>query len=532
MDLRQAFFYCEDKGKDFDKTLVYLFGVMKQLNLNTKVMTGLLMAGLVLFIYSLFGRIVHIDDAWIGEQVYWLNEIGVIRNVLMKHFSDNHISLLSYHKAFVYSGLYAVQLFGFSVWVLKSVSLFYLLLFLAIFYYYLVVSRQLVNRKQFGWVALILIIQPHIFEYSFVFRPEVMLMCTGFLVYVFLEKYLQNRNNKWQYVVVAALFAGFGILVHLNGLIFISAGVLLLFWNRKFLAIFIFLPISLAFLYLYFSHLENYADFQLWINSMMSYNTGKNETSGLFSLLSSMFTALLNEHQRYFHSPKEIAFTILIVSSLVVAFKNARKDYPALLVFGLGLILSLGLAAQTKTVKYAIPLIPYAAILVILAAKTLWNNPVSVSSSHQKDWRPKLLMISFLLFLAVSLLYNGLLSNEKFSVKQNQELSDQFVTTVKSQTRVLAPMTFIFDEITVYKEVVGLMSFNERAKTEKRISHLGFFEVADEEDIDYIFLSEDYVGKFKLQELIDEGNNANYRMLGRARGLTVFENKKHEPREN
>lgn len=84
------------------------------MKINRNILILVLSAIVLLFLYSLYQRIPNIDDAWIGEQVFWLDQDGAVINVLMKNYSDNYNGLIAYHKTFVHSGLWAMQLFGFS----------------------------------------------------------------------------------------------------------------------------------------------------------------------------------------------------------------------------------------------------------------------------------------------------------------------------------------------------------------------------------------------------------------------------------
>ena len=204
------------------------------MKINKSIIYIILSAGLLLYVFSLYQRTPHLDDAWIGEQVYWLENSGIVKNVLMKNYSNDQDQLLIYHKAHVYSGLLGVKIFGFSLLTLKLTTYFYFILFFVVFFFYMVKNKHIVNNKQYLILILLFLFETHIFEFSFVFRPEIPLMCAGFLSFIFLEKVIESKEMLWLKLIIASSFTGIGILFHLNGLIFIAASTFVLIFYRKY----------------------------------------------------------------------------------------------------------------------------------------------------------------------------------------------------------------------------------------------------------------------------------------------------------
>lgn len=496
---------------------------MTEMKLHKNIVFAVLSIGLALFIYSLYQRLPNIDDAWIGEQVFWLDQEGLVKNVLMKNYSNNQNGLLAYHKAFVYSGLWAVQLFGFGLWVLKSVSLFYLLVFLGVFYYYLVKLKKLVTIKQFIVVAIILLLEPHIFEYSFVFRPEIMLMVTGFLSFAFLEHSLKVDKNKSLFVILSSLFAGLSILVHLNGAVFIIAGGIILLFKKQFINLGWFTLISLFSVFIYFSHLDSFSDVYVWFNHLMAYNSGTSDVGFSLGTLINIILKPFEEHLRFFHSPKEIALSLLLVTTLIFGFKTIKQKMPLLIPYTLILILGLGFIAPGKTAKYLIPFIPFFSLMVILFVNDIWQTTSQKQIRIPKTRESISILVVLILFLGVSFAYDGYLSVQKFTPQKHKEITQQYVKKPTKETIILAPMTFIFDEIYDYEEIIGLMSFNERSKTNTKIKSLEFFDITEKEDIDYILINEYYIKKFNLGELNISDEAGNYLVVVKTDGLTILE---------
>ncbi len=493
------------------------------MKISNKILYAFVAIVVLLFAYSLYQRIPNIDDAWIGEQVYHLDKDGLVKNVLMKNYNDNQTRLLAYHKAFVYSGLAAVGLFGFSLWTLKFVSLFYLLVFFAIFYYYLVKLKRILRPRQFILLAALILVEPHIFEYAFVFRPEIMLMVTGFLSFVLLEKSFEVQRRKSLLVLGSAILAGLSAMVHLNGAVFVVAGGLILLFRKEFKSLVLFIIVSLVFVYLYFLHLNSLDEASLWLQQLMAYDSGKSDMGLKFSTIIYFLLKPLEEHMRYFHSPKEIALSLLLLSALFFGYKNLRKELPLLLTYTLILVIALGFISPGKTPKYLIPFAPFFAVMVTVFAMDIWKSGVDTRIIIPKSGKSVAMILVLLLFVVVSFSYDAALSSLKFTPKQHRAISGQYVKKPLSETTILAPMVFIFEEITEYKEIVGLISFNERAKTDPRILSPEFFNICKIEGIDYILINEHYIQKFNLGEVTIGKQEGDYLVVGKTDGLTVLE---------
>jgi len=436
------------------------------MKINTNILFIFLLFVILLFLYSLHNRMPHGDDAWIGEQVYWLDNVGIVKNVLLKNYNDNQNGLLVFHKAFVYNGLWAVKLFGFSLPVLKSISLFYLLLFIGIFYYYLIVLRKLLVPKQFLWVALFLIIEPHIFEFSYVYRPEIMLMVTGFLSYIFLEQCIKTKSNNTVMVLVAAVFSGVSLLVHLNGLLFVISGAIILLFYKQTKNLLLFVMVNISFVYIYFAHLNSYTDIIIWAQQILSYQSGKVEGGFDISTILNYLLKIVNEHLRFLHSPKEITLSLLLIIMLITGYKKIKTAFPLVLPYTLLLILCLGFFVPSKTAKYLIPLV-----------SSVWKSKSNNKIIIPQNTKSIAVFVGVILFLTSSLIYDVILVNNKFNPKKYSDITNKYVKTPANETIILAPMLFIFNEISRYKEVVGLISFYERQKTNPNINGSSFFRL-------------------------------------------------------
>lgn len=497
------------------------------MSINKWIAYALALFVFAVYAFSLFNRIPHIDDAWIGEQVYWLNKENIVKNVLMKYFLNSERGLIAYHKLFIWSGLGMVKLFGFSLNTLKSTSLISIIVFLLVFYYYTVHQRKLFNPTDFILVAALILVHPHVFEFSFVFRPEILLMTIGFISFVFMERSKINRKYRTLYIVLSGITTGIAVLIHLNGLVFIFAGFFYLIYRKQYKESAIFFMLAALVSSLYFLHFKSQADVINWLSMIYGASPDSMLQNDPFIILTSPVIKLFNEHLRIFHSPKEIIHTILVVGTIVFGFTHLKKRNPGLLLYVMLLFLSIAIITLNKTSKYGLIYYPYLILLLIFFIKNTWN---SKDGKYYITTQIKSmgLFILMTIFIIISLFYDVSLSLKKFSPAQNSFITNTYVKTPTSNTKIMAPMPFIFNEIQKYEEIVSLMSYHERKKTETSLTGIGFFIAANNEEIDYIVINDSYWNIFKLPEKTNSNQIPLYNIVGRIDDIIILENKEIE----
>ena len=482
----------------------------------------LLSSVMFLYLFSIYHRAPHVDDAWIGEQVYWLNEDGFVKNVLMTNIDNNEDGLLVYHKAFVNSGLVMVKLFGFDLSVLKSVSLLSMLLFLIIFYFYIGDIRRLLSAKHYFMVVGLLMVNPLVFEYSFVFRPEIMLMTIGFLSFIFLEQSLRYPNKKYIFVFISSVLSALCLLVHLNGLIFVLAGAVVLLYRKEFKLFLMFSLITIIGLYVYFLHISSFEEFIIWYKTISGFETGKAITSYNLVFIWKMILNFLDEQRRYLHSPKEVVISLLVLTSVITGFRAIKKRTPLVMPYLLLLMISLAIIAPNKTTKYLLLLLPYFSMIILVAIKFHFKIRLpkrQIVFHHRNSYY---LFVALIIYFSFSFSYDIFISIEKHKTLTFSNITKEFVKDDVKNTIVLAPMTFIFDEIGKYKKIRGLMSYKERLKTMPQLTGDKFFKLADEENIDYIILNDYYLNLFDLNDIKEEDKSIDYKFMGEKEKHYIF----------
>ncbi|HHL57671.1 MAG TPA: hypothetical protein ENJ14_01870, partial [Bacteroidetes bacterium] len=285
------------------------------------------------FVYSLWRRVPDIDDAWIGIDAYTLAKDGYAHTELMKGINQQEDLFVVHHKLLNLQGALFIKVFGFSLYTLKSVSLLYALIFIILFYFYTRRWKKLFNKDDLLFAFILLLSFPWFFKYSFTYRPEIMMMTYGFVGYMLLERYLELPDKgRWK-LFLPGVFFGLAVAVHLNGLIFIVSAVLLLVWNRKFIAVFPFgLGAFLAFL-IYFYDYTGLTYFDLWRHQFFDapyLDSVQQDPPWLKPVFN-----LMDEHMRYFHNPEIIVFSIFIFVTLITGYKFLYRHHTNLMRFAI-----------------------------------------------------------------------------------------------------------------------------------------------------------------------------------------------------
>jgi len=460
----------------------------------------------MLFVFSLWQRSPDIDDAWIGEHAYWMAEKGYVKSELMHGITMQDTRHIVHHKFFTLNGALFISILGFSLYSIKSVSLVWLCIFLLIFIGY--VRRKMGNDA--AWFALLLAIaNAFIFQYSFVFRPEIVVMTLGFLSYLFLEKYF-TEEGEYKYLAISGLFAGLAAATHLNGLIFMAAGAVLLLMRKRFKASVIFSLLTLPAFAVYFYDFTYQYGLNFWL-----YQVNDSPALHKSTILPSSFAFLgkiLNEHLRFFHSPKEISLSILFLFMLLVNFKNLKSE-GNLLKYLMLLVIFLSLVAVHTTSKYMLLYLPYIMLIITRSFLHLYKNrqsllPLKRGLTIRKAYQVSLVLLG--LFLITNLVWNTGIALKKFDPQKNRQLSLKYMGIQTADLKVLAPMTFIFNEIGHFKRIQSDLSIIEMQKAGKKLSGPALLKYADNLKINYLIITDEYRERFGINNLKPE----NYLQYG------------------
>ena len=392
---------------------------------------------------SLYQRAPDEDEAVIAGHSYFFDKLGYVKSDLYGGYLEGQnaweIRQYAYHKFFVLTGALFMNIFGVSIYSFKLVSLIFSILFLVILYRYLKKFTRDFSIPFYLLTSSILIFNYFFFDHSFKFRPEIMVMCLGFISFYFLETGL-NRKTRY-YFLLAGMFAGLAAFTHLNGLIYSFAGMLLLIMKRDYRNFFLFIIPAGAFSMLYLFDIHSTKEFEALV---YQFKTDPN----VFDKVP-FYIGLLDEHMRFFHSPAEVAFSLIFIFSLVINFKSLRENQPDLLLYLLFLVIGLAILAHGKSSKYLINYMPYMSIIITLGYREIGQQKTGIKLAGG------FLMMTFILIHGF---YNIQIIRQKIDISKHNMLIADYIKD--KNAKISAPSVFVFNEIANYKTIRGEIAWD------------------------------------------------------------------------
>jgi hypothetical protein len=429
-------------------------------------------------------RFIYIDDCWHGEEAYWLAHEGVVKTKSMQGILGFENKVMVYHKLNVILGAIIIKYFGWSVYYLKFITLF----FYASFFYFLHLFIKRLplqyNKEHFLLTTFFIVVNPLMVLLGFTFRPEILAMFFGFLSYFSLESFFKTNKIKW--VIISAVFAGLAFFTHLNAMIFGIAGFVLLIANRRYKASILFSLCTLLVSMLYTFDLwqgDNFQVFKYQIENWPTLKLGKSYFgNNILNFFLNKGINLLNEHQRFFWGDKVAAFSVIFLASLILKFKFLWTNYKSLIIYTLALILSLNLTGSHIAERFMIYYYPFMALISAISIISLKNE----SKKHFSKSFFALVLIVQLVLVAVR--FQDIFRQNDDYPAIHQELSEQINDP---GTKVLAPDRFIFNEI-VNRPILSyhVWEYHEDINNIK-LTQLTALKLAYDLGAQYIILDED-----------------------------------------
>lgn len=390
------------------------------------------------FIASMWHRYAYIDDCFFGEQAYWLAKDGIVRTKSIHAGLGWQERLFVYHKLNIWIGALIIKTFGWSVYYFKTFTLIIYISFFFLLKKYLLVDRKQSPDATFLLVSLLIFINPLTFIYGFTYRPEILVMVTGFVSFIALEKVRTNDSKSLLWIIIAGVSVGLAFLTHLNGIIFAVSGFLYLLVYRKYKLLIPFMLSGGIIMSLYFIDLLPSGNMERFLAQM---NNWPDQVSGNFQSKANVFIGVLiklsTEHQRFFWSDKVFAFSILFILSIILSFRYLKDNHKPLLIYTAMLILLLNLLGSQIAERYLLYYFPMMALIIALSILSLLK---------QRQFF-RLTLVTFVLLIQIGLTAKHWLSimkeNSDF-VTLNEELNNAIPVESKI---ILAPYPFIFNEI-------------------------------------------------------------------------------------
>ena len=389
---------------------------------------SILIMMLVINIAYLF-RPISYDDAFFMEQAYWLHKLGYVKTVLFEGLLDWSEREFVYHKLHIWQGSILISLFGLNVHILKLLPVLYLIAFIYIAKLYL--SKHFQSQNVLLFFVFLLLTNSFVLQDSLEFRPEIMMMCTGFLSFYFLRNITIIPEIAY---FLAGLFAGITALFHLNGLIFIGAGFFLLIYEKRYISIPYFIAGSTLSFSPYFFEMMSVDKLKIFYYQFSNDPAiTKKELSPAQWILK-----VISGPRRFFEHGYEAVYTIFTFTILWLSRKQIVNDNELKILFIYFVLLEilLSLISPGSKSMYLIYHLPYILLLVAVT----YNHSISMVSN-------KYILPSLLIFYVLSQLFHIYAISEKSldDATFHKYLFDKY--QVHTSDKVLAPEPFIFNQI-------------------------------------------------------------------------------------
>ena len=135
-------------------------------------------------------------------------------------------------------------------------------------------------------------------------------------------------------------------------------------------------------------------------------------------------------------------------------------------------------------------------LLVTYGIQNIYNEKSAKLFSTNK-FKSKLVplfcTLLLLFYFTANSFFNVKLCLDKFYPKQNSDVASKYIHENSKALRIVAPMTFIFNEIDSFKSIQGEMYYTEMQKTDSLMYQQGFLEATKKFNIDYILLSPPHI---------------------------------------
>jgi hypothetical protein len=451
---------------------------------SPKFMISLSIMGAILFFASLWNRFIYIDDAFFGEQSYWLAKEGVVKIPSMIDFLGCENHLFSYHKLNIFLGAGLIKIFGWSVTPLRAISILFYLALLLVFIKYIKENKYIFTHSHLTIAIFFISFNPLIYLYAFTFRPEIWVAFFGFCSYYFLEK--TKENNYKKYRIFSGLLAGMAFLTHLNGLIFPVAGFVLLALTKRFKEIVYFSVPALLISALYFWDLWQGDNFSTWLFQLKNWpdNNATNYLSpNIKDLIINLFSKLLNEHQRFFWSDRVWGISLFFLIGIIINFRFLYNNHQNLLLYTIILILTLNIAGGQIAERFLIYFFPFFSIIIAISIVRLFDTKANTLKAIYS-----LFLILHFVFVIKMFLFIYQRSNDYPS------MHDSILAKIPDKKGlVLAPYEFVFNGLENYNlaSYKGFEYYEVRIK--RHLTQDEFFSRADSLGVKYVVISESVI---------------------------------------
>ncbi|MTI38031.1 ArnT family glycosyltransferase, partial [Fulvivirga lutimaris] len=395
---------------------------------------------IAVFVVSLYHRYIQQDEPWFGEQAYWLVKEGNVKIKSMPGIFDWTSNMIIYHKLVVWLGAAVVFLFGWSVYYFKLLILLFFSTTAYFIYRFLKVKMKTGDALAFLAVIL-LFLTPELIHRGFIYRPEVMVMCFGFLSFYFIHDYKSAPR-----LMLAGLFAGLAFLSHLNGMIFPVAGFIYLLIQKQWKPLMLFAPVAFVVSMIYTVGLWSQESIEIYMFQLKNWPTHQDTFSSkvdgnVFNTIVGHIQRILGEHKRYFWDQDVWGISGLFIISMLVSFRRSKKNYPALMTYTLILLISIAVLTSSHSPRYLVALMPFMVITIAL----------TIFSIKDLKWKKKAVTALFSLMVTAQIVFACMAYSKIFRTNVDHvRKHSQTLAKMEKGKNILAPWSMIYNQIDEY----------------------------------------------------------------------------------
>lgn len=386
------------------------------------------------FLLTLYQRVITGDDAWFAEQAYWFAKDGYVHTELFEGYPLYDGQHLVYHKLHIWQGALVYRLFGWNAYVFKAIPLVYILIFLLACRHFIRHTTPPDNQFSICLAFLFLFFANNlVLQHGFEFRPDIMMMCTGFLSYLFL--YHAQRTGGQYLALLSGVMGGITALFHLNGLIFIAAGGLLLILNRNWRFIFFFAAGSILAFLPYFYEINSIDKYHEFMTELTQSPAVSEEDRNLWGWIKK----LVFEFTRYTHHTYEAFYLLMFLLIVIPAWQYIKQDTVGrqLLIYFLLLTAFNALLTVGGKTAYLLYTLPFQLLIIVRYGRLILQN------SKIKYW----FLVTVFLYALTNLGHGyGIFQKRQANpAAMHAEIVNKYQITPGDS--ILAPIEFIFNEI-------------------------------------------------------------------------------------
>ncbi len=468
----------------------------------------LLIVSATIFFASMYKRVITYDDAFFAERAYWLNKIGYVRSELFAGAFDWGDRQYAYHKLHVWQDAVIAKYIGWSPYNFKAAPAIYLLIFCYFAYRYHKRYLSPDNSEPYLLFLSLLLVNTYIVHFGFESRPEVMMMCAGFLSFLAIRHGVRIENMF--YLFLSGGLAGAATLFHLNGLMYIAAGIGLLFYMRhyRYLAVFTLSSGIVASIYWYEMIINNTIPIGL-SQILHSPAVTPEAHSG-----SSFIVKILSSPKRYFQHLFDFSYTLLFILALYFYRKNLWADYELklLLVYFIIAEIILSIINPGNKSMYVVLHMPFTLFIII----TIYDK-LTLPKAR------KILLYAFVFYALTHIGHIAGLVNQRNSevIAQNAGIVKKY--GIQKSDKIIAPTLFIFNEIGNARISTSQLFYFLAGAGKLEFNCKEIFNYAKQNGFKYLILEPQFLPELAQDGFDLSGNCPGYHQIGSDYGYFIFQ---------